>query len=80
MTLAPPSTTSLPPAKYLADALYEALPRLGRAYAHEGHGKNLAYFLQATIVSRADEASLRGILTAVNDELALLEGAQPWQP
>jgi hypothetical protein len=64
--------TSVEPRKFLADALYEALSQLRKAFATENTGRDVGEFLQQLIVRHADEESLERILRDVKQELAHL--------
>jgi len=66
--------TTIPAKKYLVDGLNEAMPQLYKAYAHEGKGRQVARFLQHSIMRHADEETLAKILLDVRQEVAAAEG------
>jgi hypothetical protein len=70
------ATLQIETRKYLVDALNEALPRLYKALAREGKGRQASVFLQQAVARHADEEALKGILADTWREIAELEGTQ----
>jgi len=58
--------------KYLADALYEALPELEKALFREGKGRYVGVFLQRSLIENADDGTLERVLFDVKCEIGTL--------